>query len=159
MSSCTATTRERGRSTATFSRTLNRITACSGWSPFSWFRSRAMELASHYDSATRHVHGLSSSPGGGLQRLLRIPLLAKLAGANLVVVLATWAAVYATHRTSDAEWRTLALPAVVLVVGLVVNLVLVAVALRPIRDLERTAMRIWAGDLETRVPDSSVSDA
>lgn len=118
-----------------------------------------MELASHYDSTASRDLGFSSTPGGGLQRLLRIPLLAKLAGANLVVVLATWAAVYGTHRTSGAEWRALALPAVVLVVGLFVNLILVAVALRPIRNLERTAMRIWAGDLETRVPDSSVSDA
>jgi signal transduction histidine kinase len=48
---------------------------------------------------------------------------------------------------------------VVLAVGLVVNLSLVSVALRPIRDLERTAMRVWAGDLDTRVPQSPVSDA
>src|SRR4051812_38187936 len=102
-----------------------------------------MEVASHYDSAVSRDPGFLSTPGGGLQRLLRIPLLAKLAGASLVVVLATGAAVYATHRTSDTEWRTLALPAAVLVVGLVVNLILVAVALRPIRDLERTAMRVW----------------
>ena len=94
-----------------------------------------------------------------MQRLLRIPLVAKLAGANLVVVLVTWAAVYATHGTREAELSMLALPTVALVVGLVVNLVLVSVALRPIRDLERTAMRIWAGDLETRVPRSAVSDA
>jgi signal transduction histidine kinase len=95
----------------------------------------------------------------GVRRLLRIPLLAKLAGANFMVALATWAAVYATHRTSEAELRTLVLPAVVLVIGMVVNIVLVAVALRPIRDLGRTAMRVWAGDLATRVPDSPVADA
>ena len=46
-----------------------------------------------------------------------------------------------------------------LIVGLAVNLVLVTIALRPIRDLERTATRVWAGDLDTRVPRSAVADA
>jgi signal transduction histidine kinase len=94
----------------------------------------------------------------GVRRVLRVPLLAKLAGANLVVVLAMWAVAYATHRTS-ADWRFLGVLTVVMVAGLVVNLVLVSVALRPIRDLERTAMRVLAGDLGTRVPDSAVADA
>jgi two-component system sensor histidine kinase UhpB len=96
---------------------------------------------------------------GALRRLLRIPLLAKLAGANLLVVLGAWAAVYATNRTTAGDWRVVGVITAVLAVGLVVNLTLVAVALRPIRDLERTAMRIWAGDLETRVPLSPISDA
>jgi signal transduction histidine kinase len=53
----------------------------------------------------------------------------------------------------------LAVMTVAMAVGLAVNLVLVAIALRPIRDLERTATRVWAGDLDTRVPRSAVADA
>jgi signal transduction histidine kinase len=47
---------------------------------------------------------------------------------------------------------------VALVISLIVNLLLVQVALRPIRDLENTAHRVWGGDLEARVPPSLVAD-
>src|SRR5690606_1314734 len=47
---------------------------------------------------------------------------------------------------------------VALVMSLVVNLLLVHVALRPIRDLEATAHRVWGGDLQARVPPSMVAD-
>ena len=91
--------------------------------------------------------------------ILRVPLSAKLAGANLVIVLAAWGVGFAAHRTGAADWRLLSVMTLALAIGLVVNLVLVSIALRPIRDLERTATRVWAGDLETRVPHSAVADA
>jgi signal transduction histidine kinase len=47
---------------------------------------------------------------------------------------------------------------VALIVALAANLILVSVALRPIRDLEKAAVRVWAGDLESRVPRSVVAD-
>ncbi len=93
-----------------------------------------------------------------MQRVLKVSLGAKLAGANLIIVLAAWAAYAAFHR-ADADWRMLVVMTVALLIGLVVNLVLVSIALRPIRDLEQTATRVWAGDLETRVPRSAVADA
>src|SRR6187431_2119564 len=74
-------------------------------------------------------------------RLLRVPLSAKLAGANLVIVLGAWAVGFAAHRTGVADWRLLSVMTSALAIGLVVNLVLVSIALRPIRDLERTATR------------------
>ena len=89
--------------------------------------------------------------------MLRVPLGYKLAGANLLIVLAAWGAYAAYHDAAD--WRMLAVMAVALALGLAVNLLLVSIALRPIRDLEETATRVWAGDLETRVPRSVVADA
>jgi len=89
--------------------------------------------------------------------MLRVPLGYKLAGANLLIVLAAWGAYAAYHDAAD--WRMLAVMAVALALGLAVNLLLVSIALRPIRDLEQTATRVWAGDLETRVPRSVVADA
>jgi signal transduction histidine kinase len=97
------------------------------------------------------------SNAGVLHRVLRVRLAYKLAGANLLVVLAAWGAYAIYHRA--AEWRMLLVMAIALALGLAVNLVLVSIALRPIRDLEETATRVWAGDLETRVPRSAVADA
>src|SRR5690349_18792870 len=94
-----------------------------------------------------------------MQRLLRVPLGVKLTGANLIIVFVTWIAVYATHVTAANDWRLLAVVTLALGVGLVVNLTLVSVALKPIRDLEETAKRVWSGDLATRVPSSHVADA
>ena len=94
-----------------------------------------------------------------MRQLLRVPLSAKLAGANLAIVLVAWGLGYAAHRIGVTDWRMLSVMTVALAVGLVVNLVLVSIALRPIRDLEETAMRVWAGDLEIRVPHSSIADA
>jgi signal transduction histidine kinase len=93
-----------------------------------------------------------------MQRVLKVSLGAKLAGANLLIVVAAWAA-YAAFHGASSDWRTMAVMTVALGVALVVNLVLVSIALRPIRDLEETATRVWAGDLETRVPRSPVADA
>ena len=100
-----------------------------------------------------------STGGGVVHRMLRVPLLYKLAGANLLIALAAWGAGYAAVHDSAAEWRMLSVITVAMVVGLAVNLLLVSIALRPIRDLEETATRVWSGDLETRVPRSAVADA
>jgi two-component system sensor histidine kinase UhpB len=94
-----------------------------------------------------------------VHRMLRVPLAVKLAGANLLIVLAAWGAGYAAYHDSAAEWRMLSVMTIALALGLAVNLLLVSIALRPIRDLEVTATRVWAGDLETRVPRSAVADA
>ena len=94
-----------------------------------------------------------------MHQLLRVPLSAKLAGANLVIVLVAWSVGFVAHRTGATDWRVLSVMTVALFIGLVVNLALIAVALRPIHDLEQTATRVWAGDLETRVPQSLIADA
>jgi signal transduction histidine kinase len=83
---------------------------------------------------------------------LRVPLVAKLAGANLVVVvsmLLLWS------RTSVSIGAAAWISAAAL---LVVHLALVLIALRPIRDLEAVAGRVWHGDFGARVNRSMVAD-
>jgi signal transduction histidine kinase len=91
------------------------------------------------------------------EALLRVPLAAKLAGANLLIAGATLVAA-ATTRGAASEGDRLFALAVALIVGLSVNALLVVLALRPLRALEDTAKRITAGDLAARVPDSPLAD-
>ena len=88
--------------------------------------------------------------------VLRLPLLLKVAGANALIVVIAWTAAYLSQRADD--WRLLVVLAVALTTGLAVNLVLLVIALRPIRMLEATAERVWKGDLGVRVPWSAVAD-
>jgi Signal transduction histidine kinase len=83
---------------------------------------------------------------------LRVPLAAKIVGANLLVIailIAAWIAL-------GGEVTHFAVIIVFLVVAL--HLGLVAIALRPIRDLEIVASRVWQGDYGARVQRSSVAD-
>ena len=91
-------------------------------------------------------------------RLLGVPLALKLAGANLVIVLTALGAALLDQQSRGRDLRVLAVLAVALTVGLAVNLLLLSLALRPIRMLERAAKQIWKGDLESRVPHSALAD-
>jgi len=104
---------------------------------------------------------LVASPGwwrSVTDRVLRLPLVAKLAGANALIVVLAWTAAYLDQRARTDDWRLLAVLAVALTTGLAVNMVLLLIALRPIRMLEATAARVWEGDLGARVPWSAVAD-
>jgi signal transduction histidine kinase len=94
---------------------------------------------------------------GPAERALRVPLLGKLAGANLVIVVAALLAVVAERR-SILPGTAVSILALALGLSLLVNLVLVHVALRPLSDLEATAARVSGGDLEARVPTSILAD-
>ncbi|HEV8217359.1 MAG TPA: sensor histidine kinase [Gemmatimonadaceae bacterium] len=83
---------------------------------------------------------------------LRVPLVAKLVGANLVVVAVLTAAWVASGAVMNAE----VLLAIVAV--LVLHLVVIGIALRPIQDLEAVASRVWKGDFAARVEQSAVAD-
>jgi signal transduction histidine kinase len=91
------------------------------------------------------------------ERALRIPLLGELAGANLVIVVAALFAV-AAERHDLIPGSAVPILGVALGVSLVVNLLLVYVALRPLSDLETTAERVSAGDIGARVPPSMLAD-
>ena len=100
------------------------------------------------------VRGLSRAPAPGAIRLaaLRVPLVAKLVGANLLVIaalLGLWMA-----RGGALSWAT----ALVLAGVIATHLALVLVAIRPIRDLEEVATRVWHGDFGARVARSRVAD-
>jgi signal transduction histidine kinase len=92
-------------------------------------------------------------------RFLRFPLLVKLAGANALIVLMAWTAAALDQHMREQDGRVLAVLAFALALGMAVNLLLVYVALRPIRTLEATAERVWKGDLAARVPWSPIADS
>jgi len=90
-------------------------------------------------------------------RALRVPLLGKLVGANLLSVVAALLVVVA-ERHGALPGNAVSILGVALGVSLVVNLGLVYVALRPLSGLELTAARVSAGDLEARVAPSRLAD-
>lgn len=102
--------------------------------------------------------------GGGrkmprwIRRVLGIPLGWKLAGANLVLVIAAMTTAVTVHGSTAEDREMLVILATALAVGFGVNLALVVLALRPLRALESTAARVRHGDLEARVEASSLAD-
>ncbi|HEY9515282.1 MAG TPA: sensor histidine kinase [Gemmatimonadaceae bacterium] len=94
-----------------------------------------------------------------LRAVLRVPLLMKIVGANTLIVIIAAGISLAMHGMHDDRGSLIAAVMILaLLASLVVNLVLVQVALRPIRGLEDTARRVWSGDLEARVGPSLVAD-
>jgi signal transduction histidine kinase len=81
-----------------------------------------------------------------------VPLVLKLAGANVVVLAAL---VVAAARADFAIT-----PAVIAIVGIaaVAHAAIVLIALHPIRELESVARRVWRGDYAARVEQSAVAD-
>jgi signal transduction histidine kinase len=102
---------------------------------------------------------MSLAPGarGVAERVLRVPLLGKVAGANLLIVAAALAGV-GMERRLHMPGSAVSILGVALGLSLVVNLALVYVALRPLNDLETAASRVSAGDLEARVESSILAD-
>ena len=92
-----------------------------------------------------------------VRRALSVPLLGKLAGANLLIVLAALVGV-AAERRFNASGNVVSILGLALATSLVVNLALVYVALRPLNDLEAAAARVSAGDLDARVTPSILAD-
>ncbi|MEO8561636.1 MAG: sensor histidine kinase [bacterium] len=91
------------------------------------------------------------------ERALQVPLLGKLAGANLVIVVAALVGVVAERR-SVLPGTAVSILGMALGLSLIVNLVLVYVALRPLSDLEAAARRVSNGDTEARVASSILAD-
>ena len=86
------------------------------------------------------------------QRVLRIPLVAKLLGANLLIAGAAIAAA-AWGRANSVE-----LVGVALVSSFALNTYLVRLALEPLDELERVAERISRGEAYARVEKSPIAD-
>jgi len=89
---------------------------------------------------------------------MRVPLSSKLLGANLLVASIAIAALFVAHTPHETAFETLAVPAAAVLFSLMANAVLVWYALRPLRELERTAQRVWAGDLSVRARPSQTED-
>jgi signal transduction histidine kinase len=83
---------------------------------------------------------------------LRVPLVAKLVGANLFVV----GLLTAMWLMAGGPFNGAVLLVLCVVVG--VHLGLALIALRPIRDLETVASHVWNGNYGVRVERSAVAD-
>jgi signal transduction histidine kinase len=83
---------------------------------------------------------------------LRVPLAAKLVGANLLVV-AVFTGIW---LIVGGPINLFVIVAIAVVVS--VHLALTIIALRPIRDLETVATHVWNGDYGVRVERSTVAD-
>ncbi len=88
-------------------------------------------------------------------RILGVPLLWKLFGANAIIVLGTAATAFALHVNEPHMWVTLS---AALLVTFAVNGGLVYLALRPLAELEEAAARVSRGERNVRVPKSPLAD-
>ena len=93
-----------------------------------------------------------------VRRILAFPLAGKLAGANIIIVLAALTTMMALHGSEPHDREMIAVLALALAGSFVVNVVLVTLALRPLRALESTAARVRSGDLDARVDASPLAD-
>jgi signal transduction histidine kinase len=93
-----------------------------------------------------------------LRSILAVPLWAKLCGANALIVAAAILSVRiaSQHGGDIGVLEEYFLGA--LAVSTVINVALVAVALRPLRALEHTAAEVWKGNTDARVPFSLLAD-
>lgn len=89
---------------------------------------------------------------------MRVPLVAKIAGANALIVVSALGTAFVVMDGSSQDARLVTVMAVALAGALVANVTLVLIALRPLGDLETTAHRIWRGELDARVPRSQIAD-
>jgi signal transduction histidine kinase len=92
-----------------------------------------------------------------IERILRVPLLAKLAGANLIIIASAVLGV-AIERRLDVPGSVVSILGVALGASLIANLVLVYIALLPLSDLQTTATQLSGGDMKARVPSSELAD-
>ena len=91
-------------------------------------------------------------------RVLRTPLTVKLLGANLLIAAAALGVAIGIERRDGSHPGLVWVLVAALALALVANLVLVKVALRPLRALIEAAEGVRAGALETRVAPSRVAD-
>lgn len=93
-------------------------------------------------------------PRGLVDRLLEVPLVGKLVGANTLMLLAAAVVLGVTGE----GWHGGRFMVLALLASFAVNVLLVWVALRPLTGLEETAARIHEGDFAARVPRSRIAD-
>lgn len=105
----------------------------------------------------RRSAGISPVPRW-LRTLLAVPLVGKLAGAALLVVLVMTSLIVALRLAGASSSEMMAILFVGLFATLVVNVVLVSIALKPVADLELLSHQVLAGDLDARAQPSLLAD-
>ena len=93
-----------------------------------------------------------------IEWLLRIPLPMKLAGANAFLLIAATATAIIVRNNELSAAPVLIVVSAAFLIALLVNIVLVNLAVRPMTILEKTVDTIWQGDLDARVPPSLLAD-
>lgn len=93
-----------------------------------------------------------------VERLLRIPLPMKLVGANALLLLAAAAVALVVRSREIGTAPVLMVIGAAFLLALLVNVILVNLAVRPMTMLEKTVDSIWHGDLSARVPTSLLAD-
>lgn len=91
--------------------------------------------------------------------LLRVPLVAKVAGANLLIVAVAFVAALMVRGGARAGRDVLFIAGLALLGSFLVNVALIVLALRPLQALETLAARVWGGHLDVRVNESPLADA
>lgn len=110
------------------------------------------------DADVRAPAYAGGNPPRWIERLLRIPLPAKLVGANLLLLVAATATALVVRHRELSTAPVLAVVSVAFLAALLLNTALVMLAVRPLRALEKTVDTIWQGDLGARVPISVLAD-
>jgi signal transduction histidine kinase len=113
-------------------------------------RGRRSSLGGEEDAASTIPHWV--------ERMLRVPLQMKLAGANAFLLIAAIAAAATMRRDEISGAPVIVVLGAAFLVGILVNVLLVHLAVRPVRMLEKTVDSIWHGDLDARVPPSLLAD-
>jgi signal transduction histidine kinase len=106
--------------------------------------------------AVRATRSIASDVRAVRDRVLHIPLSAKLFGANLIVVAA---ALLALDPPTRLRLEAIVLVGIAIAVGFALNLLLVRRALAPIDALQGVAERVARGEWYTRATTSPVADA
>jgi len=101
---------------------------------------------------------VSSSPPALLSSLLRVPLVLKIAGTNVLIVAAALAAVVFVGHELPVTRSAIFIMVGALGVSLVAGVGLTTLALRPLRGMEQTLIRFQGGDQSARVPASPLAD-
>lgn len=101
---------------------------------------------------------MSVSHTNWADRVFRVPLSGKLLGANLLVAVIALASLFIARTPNETLTESLAVSVSAVVFSIVANIALVTAALRPLRELERTAQRVWAGDLTVRARPTQTED-
>lgn len=111
------------------------------------------------EAAVAHAMSRASSAPALVRSVLAVPLWLKLCGTNAIIIMmaAIIGVRVAVHPNSSFQLLELWLFGA-MALSLVLNIVLVIVALRPLRVLERTAAEVWRGNISARVPESLLAD-
>lgn len=91
-----------------------------------------------------------------VDRILGVPLVDKIIGANAIIIAAGFA--YEGIASGPAERSTVIAMAVLMVAASIVNVALIRVALKPVKELVGLAERVSAGDFSARGKPSPFAD-